>query len=110
MPRHFELTASSVPIETLLWRADFFVAALLIPAFFEIWNSWYAVLWALIIYGPVLLMTVFLHELGHCLATRQVPARSASSLLHLRALAASHALPSSDLTHPHDCLGGAGRR
>ena len=80
MPRHFELTASSVPIQMLLWCADFFVAALLLPAFFEIWNSWFAVLWAIIIYGPVLLITVFLHELGHCLATRQVPARSASSL------------------------------
>ena len=95
MPRHFLLTASSVPIQTLLWCADFFVAALLLPAFFEIWNSWYAVLWALIIYGPVLLITVFLHELGHCLATRQVPALSASSLLHLCAPAVGHALPSS---------------
>ncbi len=27
---------------------------------------------AFIIYGPVLFVTVFLHELGHCLATRQV--------------------------------------
>lgn len=78
-------------------RADLFFAVLLLPMFFQIWNSWLGVLWcaptagslqllthnrqeqlkrllhtrAFIIYGPVLFATVFLHELGHCFATRQ---------------------------------------
>jgi len=46
---------------------------------------------AFIVYGPVLFVTVFLHELGHCFATRQVsdppsregpPARSGTPCHH----------------------------
>lgn len=36
------------------------------------WDSWTAVGWAALMYGPILLVTVLLHELGHCLATRRL--------------------------------------
>ncbi|KAK9834960.1 hypothetical protein WJX81_000023 [Elliptochloris bilobata] len=49
-----------------------FFVTLLLPMFFQAWVSWIGVLWAFVIFGPVLFVTILLHELGHCLATRQV--------------------------------------
>ena len=34
--------------------------------------SWAVLAFIVVLYGPVLWLTVLLHELGHCLATRQV--------------------------------------
>ncbi len=35
-------------------------------------NDGFRVLWAALIFGPILLLTILVHELGHCLASRKV--------------------------------------
>jgi Zn-dependent protease len=43
-------------------------------------GSWYCLMWFLVL-GPVLLVTVLIHELGHCLAARSVGGTAESILL-----------------------------
>ena len=43
----------------------------------NIQSSWTMLAFKALLYGPVLGLTVLLHELGHCLATKQVRARAA---------------------------------
>ena len=49
-----------------------FFITLLLAALSQAWVSPYAVGWAVVLAGPVLLVTIYLHELGHCLASKAV--------------------------------------
>ncbi len=49
-----------------------FFITLLLAALSQAWVSGYAVGWAVVLAGPVLLITIYLHELGHCLASKAV--------------------------------------
>ncbi|KAK9816996.1 hypothetical protein WJX72_008022 [[Myrmecia] bisecta] len=51
-----------------------FGAAVILAVLGQVQNSWHHVLWALLMFGPILLLTVLIHELGHCWATRKVGA------------------------------------
>ena len=49
-----------------------FFITLLLAALSQAWVSGYAVGWAVVLAGPVLIVTIYLHELGHCLASKAV--------------------------------------
>ena len=52
--------------------AVLFLATLVLAVISQAFIDGYRVLWAIILFGPVLLFTVYIHELGHCFATQQV--------------------------------------
>ena len=53
--------------------AVLFVVALFLAILSQAFVSAQSVAWAVVLFGPILLLTVYIHELGHCLASRQVP-------------------------------------
>ena len=55
-------------------------AALVVSLLNNIKSSWAILAFIAILYGPILWLTVLLHELGHCLATKRV--RSAHIDIH----------------------------
>ena len=44
-------------------------------------HGWAALVWAALLYGPILLLTVLVHELGHSLAARRLGGEVDSILL-----------------------------
>jgi len=48
-----------------------FAVALVLGVLSQLGRPWQAMVWAALLYGPVLALTVVLHELGHCAATRR---------------------------------------
>ncbi len=60
-----------------------FFVTLLLAVISQAWISVYAVAWAVVLAGPVLLITIYLHELGHCIASKAVSPAS-EWLEHLR--------------------------
>jgi hypothetical protein len=52
--------------------AVLFIAALLLAILSQAFVSAWSVGWAVLLFGPILLLTVYVHELGHCLASRAV--------------------------------------
>ena len=60
-----------------------FFVTILLAVISQAWISGYAVGWAVVLAGPVLLITIYLHELGHCLASKAVnPQTSDGRLVH----------------------------
>lgn len=49
-----------------------FFVTLLLAVISQAWVGPYYVAWAVVLAGPVLLVTIYLHELGHCLASKMV--------------------------------------
>ncbi len=49
-----------------------FFITMLLAILSQAWVGPYAVAWAVTLAGPVLLVTIYLHELGHCLASKAV--------------------------------------
>ena len=49
-----------------------FFVTMLLAILSQAWVGPYAVAWAVTLAGPVLLVTIYLHELGHCLASKAV--------------------------------------
>lgn len=68
---------AGIPIRLHYTLPFLFVVALLA----EVWASWASVGWAALMYGPVLLGTVIIHELGHSLAARRVGGEAEGILL-----------------------------
>jgi hypothetical protein len=68
--------------------------------------SWAVLAFIAILYGPVLWLTVLIHELGHCLATKQVrfPMAHEETMINLHAvhfgLRCAHCLTVLQLTPP----------
>ena len=58
-------------------RAVLFLVAVFLAVLSSSTDYWQNMVWAVILYGPILLVTVLLHELGHCLASRWVSCCSA---------------------------------
>lgn len=78
-------TAASIPMGSLFRipiRLSVLFFVILVPqvAFAGIQSGWWALYWFILL-GPILLLTVLVHELGHCLATRQVGGEAHSILL-----------------------------
>ena len=59
-------------------RAVLFLVAVFLGVLNSSTDYWQNMVWAVILYGPILLVTVLLHELGHCLASRWVSCCKAS--------------------------------
>ena len=53
-------------------HAVLFLVAVLLGVLSGSTDYWQNMVWAAVLYGPILLVTVLLHELGHCLASRWV--------------------------------------
>ena len=53
-------------------RAVLLPAALVVSLLNNLKASWAVLAFIAVLYGPVLWLTVLLHELGHCLATKRV--------------------------------------
>ena len=73
--QHINFCESYSPILLCLTytvSAVLFFVTLLLAAISQAWVSAYAVAWAVALAGPVLLVTIYLHELGHCLASKMV--------------------------------------
>ena len=59
------------PHSVLLPAAVLFLGTFALALISQV-NDGYRVLWAAVIFGPVLLLTILVHELGHCLASKKV--------------------------------------
>lgn len=57
-----------------------FFVTMLLAILSQAWVGPYAVAWAVTLAGPVLLVTIYLHELGHCLASKAVRVMQASDI------------------------------
>lgn len=57
---------------TLAMHAVLFLVAIFLGVLSSSTDYWQNIVWASLLYGPILLVTVLLHELGHCLASRWV--------------------------------------
>ncbi len=60
----------------MLAVAVLFVVALFLAVLSQAFVSAQSVAWAVVLFGPILLLTVYIHELGHCLASRKVTSRN----------------------------------
>lgn len=67
-----------------------FFVTMLLAILSQAWVGPYAVAWAVTLAGPVLLVTIYLHELGHCLASKAVTVSDIHSSLNSAPLAACH--------------------
>ncbi|EIE24679.1 hypothetical protein COCSUDRAFT_65471 [Coccomyxa subellipsoidea C-169] len=78
-------TACTIPLGSLFGipvRLHFlFVVALFLAVLSQAFVSAQSVAWAVVLFGPILLLTVYIHELGHCLASRKVGAEVHGILL-----------------------------
>ena len=77
--------ASSLPVGSLAGipvRLHLTFPLVLVAALLQAGSStWASLGWAALMYGPILLVTVLLHELGHSLAARRVGGHAEGILL-----------------------------
>lgn len=52
--------------------AVLFILALFLAILSQVYVSAQSVGWAVLLFGPILLLTVYIHELGHCWASHKV--------------------------------------
>lgn len=45
-------------------------------------TDWQSYVFVMVLFGPILLLTILIHELGHCLVTRKVRLRAALRPCH----------------------------
>lgn len=71
-PQNFQSIWGIGPYAGCTLRAVLLPAVLVFTVLSNLGQSWALLGFIALLYGPLLWLTVLLHELGHCLATRKV--------------------------------------